>query len=105
MVEFFNLRVEIEVLWNLLNSLTAHRGLNYIFSAHIHTSHSCVAKRGINNISWNLRSGGENFPDLKTAFKLNYLNHLHRVLAVLLRILRQNGCDLRTSKIFDAAAM
>ena len=93
---------EIKVLGHLFNSLPAHRGLNYILSAHVNTRHGCVSKRGIDNVSWNLRSGRENLPDLETAFELNHFNHLHRILAILLRILRQNGRDLGPSKIFAA---
>ena len=103
MVELFNLWTKIKVLRHLLNSLPAHRGLNYILSAHIDTSHGCIAKRGIDNVSRNLRSGRENLPDLETAFELNCFNHLHRILAILLRILRQNGRDLGASKIFASA--
>ena len=100
LVELFDLWTEIKVLGHLLNSLPAHRGLNYILCAHVDARHRCVAKRGVDNVSWNLRSRRENLPDLETAFELNHFNHLHRILAILFRIFRQNGRDLGPRKIF-----
>lgn len=88
------LRSEVEVLRDLLDSLSDHRCLDDVFRAHRACWHgssarTSLAKVELDGISWDLRTWSKDLPDFERAFKLDDLNGLHWIL-----ITRMSRCIL-----------
>ena len=67
LVNFVDLIAEVEVLRDWFDALTHHRCLNYILSAHRVARQTIRTLHVIDEVSWDLRTRSEDFPDLEGA--------------------------------------
>ena len=77
LVELFDLRIKIEVLRYLFDSLPTHGCLNDVLCAHIDSRHRCIAKGWIDDVGGYLRARREDLPDFDMTLYLDHFDYFH----------------------------